>query len=132
MNGSWRRLAKFSFVGSVGVAVQLSVLSGLSGAQVHYMTATGIAVECAVLHNFLWHRRFTWQDRARPGSKDFFSSMLRFHLSNGLISIAGNLLLMRVLAGLARLPLLLANVAAIAACFFANFLAADCWVFRWS
>ena len=57
-------------------------------------------------------------------------SLLRFHVSNGLISLLGNLLLMRLLAGGLGLPLLSANLASIAICFVANFLASDRWVFR--
>jgi putative flippase GtrA len=132
MKGACARIAKFSLVGAFGIALQLSVLSRLTCAHVQYMIATGVAVESAILHNFLWHRRFTWPDRTRPGPKDFFRSLLRFHVSNGLISLAGNLLLMRVLVPFAKLPVLLANFAAIATCFLANFLAGDYWVFRWS
>jgi putative flippase GtrA len=33
---------------------------------VHYLVATVIAVEMAVLHNFVWHEQFTWADRTMP------------------------------------------------------------------
>lgn len=124
------RLLKFSIVGAIGIAVQLGVLSAFRLTRLHYLVATAAAVECAILHNFLWHRRFTWADRARSGASDFFISLCRFHLSNGLISLVGNLLLMRVLVGGLRMPLLRANVETISACFVANFLAGDRWVFR--
>ena len=28
-----------------------------------YLFATAIAVEAAVVHNFVWHEQFTWADR---------------------------------------------------------------------
>jgi putative flippase GtrA len=45
------------------------------------------------------------------------------------VSIAGNLLLMRFLAGKVGLPVLVSNVVSIAACFVANYLLGDRWVF---
>jgi putative flippase GtrA len=123
------RLLRFSFIGAIGVGVQLSALAALNAVRMDYLLATALAVECAVVHNFLWHRRFTWADRVRSGWGDFLRSLLRFHVSNGLISLAGNLLVVRTLSGGFRLPLLPANMAAIVLCFVANFLASDHWVF---
>lgn len=131
MNESSLRLLKFSIVGALGIAVQLGTLSILIRFSVGYIVATALAVECAVIHNFLWHRRFTWQDRAQPGAKHAFAALLRFQLSNGMISLAGNLLLMRILVGGAQLPVVPSNIATIAICFAANFFASDRWVFRW-
>lgn len=130
MTTAYLRLLKFTAVGAIGVIVQLSVLAALDSIRVDYLLATALAVECAVIHNFLWHRRFTWADRSRSGVHDFVLSLFRFHLSNGLISLAGNLLLMRMLVGGLRLPLLPANLGTIAACFVANFVTSDRWVFR--
>jgi putative flippase GtrA len=126
----YRRLVKFCLVGIAGIGIQLGVLSLLQQWKVEYLAATAIAVECAVVHNFLWHRRFTWVDRVRPGALEFFVSLFRFHLSNGFISLVGNVLLMRLLSGTLRVPVLPANLSAITVCFAANFLASDCWVFR--
>ena len=101
----------------------------LVAARVSYMAATGIAVEAALLHNFIWHERFTWPDRREGGRHGGFGRLWRFHLGNGLISLAGNLLLMRVLVGVFGVPVILSNVVAVAACWLANFLASDRWVF---
>ena len=122
-------LFRFSLVGALGIGVQLGVLAGLVAFKVDYLLATALAVESAVLHNFLWHQRFTWMDRAGSGSQAVLQRMLRFHLSNGLISLFGNLLLMRLLVGGFRMPVILANIATISACFAANFLSSDRWVF---
>lgn len=124
------RVVKFCTVGAIGVAVQLGVLAALGASRLDYLLTTVIAVECAILHNFWWHWHFTFANQTRRKMRDCLGSLLRFHLSNGLISLAGNLLLMRVLVGSLRLPLLLANVGTIGTCFIANFLASDRWVFR--
>jgi putative flippase GtrA len=123
------RLLKFSFVGAIGIGVQLSALAALSAIGTTYLPATALAVESAIIHNFLWHRRFTWADRMRSGVRAFLESLLRFHLSNGSISLIGNLLLMRLLVGDFGLPLIPANAATIALCFVGNFLSSDRWVF---
>ena len=61
------RLLKFNFVGAIGIGVQFGVLFLLKSVwHVHYLVATVIAVEMAVLHNFVWHERFTWADRTMP------------------------------------------------------------------
>ena len=122
------RLLRFSLVGAVGVGVQLGVLATLIAMKMNYLLATGMAVEAAVLHNFLWHQCFTWPDRA-GSRRAAFDQLVRFHLSNGLISLVGNLLLMRLLAGWLGLPVLAANLATISLCFVANYLASDRWVF---
>ena len=128
-HATFPRLLKFSLIGGIGAGVQLSVLAALTALRIDYLPATVLAVECALIHNFFWHRRFTWADRAGSGMHCLIASLLRFHLSNGLISLVGNLLLMRCFVAGLRWPILRANVAAIATCFIANFLASDRWVF---
>jgi len=129
INSSTPRMAKFAGVGAVGIAVQLAVLKALIALGLHYLLATACAVELAVLHNFVWHQRFTWRDRGESGMAEVLIRLLRFHISNGGISIVGSLLLMRWLVGGLRLPILLANLFTVAACSIANFLASDRWVF---
>jgi putative flippase GtrA len=124
------RLLKFSMTGALGVGVQLCILAFLAAVSINYLLATAVAVECAVLHNFVWHWHFTFAQQRTSGARQFRFALLRFHVSNGLISILGNLLLMRLLVGGVGLALLPANIASIAACFVANFLASDRWVFR--
>jgi putative flippase GtrA len=122
------RWLKFNAVGVAGFVVQLATLGALvSGLGVHYLIATGLAVEAAILHNFLWHQRYTWGDRGTTRSVVLF---LRFNLTTGAVSILGNLGLMRLLSGTLRLNYLLANVVAIGVLSGANFAASHLWVFR--
>ena len=124
----WRsaqRPAKFALVGALGIVMQLVTLDALMAIGLQYLWATGLAVEAAVLHNFLWHRRFTWRDRrAQTGIQ-----LVRFHLSNGAISILGGLLLMRFLVGQVGMGVLVANLFTIGVCSVGNFIASDRWVF---
>ena len=91
---------KFNAVGGIGIAVQLAALALFrSGLQLDYLVATGLAVETAVIHNFLWHERFTWADRPAQRFAHSLARLAKFNTSNGLVSLAGNLLIMRALVG---------------------------------
>jgi putative flippase GtrA len=127
------RIAKFQTVGVIGIGVQLAALAVLKGlAGWDYMTATALAVEVAVLHNFCWHERWTWADRTRhaPEAGSVVRRLLRFNFTTGLVSILSNLFLMRILVGGFHLHYLAANMLAIAATFLANFLFAELFAFR--
>lgn len=132
--GAWRltatRWLKFNAVGAVGIGVQLAVLLGLkTGLHLTYLLATMLAVEAAVVHNFLWHERYTWADRVQPSWTRSLPRLLRFNLTTGGVSIAGNLALMKVMVGWGHLNYLVANGAAIALCSLLNFLVSEQWVF---
>jgi len=145
------RWCKFNFVGGIGMGVQFAALFLLKSVlQFSYLAATAMAVEAAVLHNFVWHERFTWANRTafdrtgsdrtkadRLGSKPLQAGwrqslprLLRFHLSNGAVSILGNLGLMKILVGEGHMNYLVANAIAIALCSLANFLVSNEWVFE--
>jgi dolichol-phosphate mannosyltransferase len=126
---SIQRAAKFALVGAIGMGVQLATLGALTAFGLHYLWATGFAVEAAVLHNFMWHQRFTWSDRSALRLAETAVRMLRFQLSNGAISILGSLLLMRGFVGHFGMSVLASNLLTIAACSVGNFLASDRWVF---
>lgn len=121
------RWLRFNAVGAVGMAVQLSVLAMLNRITTHYLAATAVAIEIALLHNLAGHVRYTWRDRA--GEAGLWRRCARFHLSNGVISMAGNLALMPLLVEAARMPVVVANAVAVLACSAVNFLISDGWVF---
>jgi putative flippase GtrA len=123
--------ARFNVVGWIGVLVQLAILTLLvRGLQLNYLPATALAVEAAVLHNFAWHERWTWAGSGPSGSAALLNRLVRFHLANGLISLAGNLVLMGLLVGCAHLRPVTANLCAILACSSLNFFLSHFWVFR--
>ncbi len=60
------RWCKFNLVGGMGIVVQFAALFVLrSVLKFDYLFATAIAVEAAVIHNFVWHEQFTWADRTK-------------------------------------------------------------------
>jgi putative flippase GtrA len=124
------RLTRFVTVGVLGFLVQIAALAALTSlAHWTWLPATLVSVELAVIHNFLWHERWTWTDRAVESSGPL-PRLLRFHLANGAISIAGNAALMALLVGALHVPPLPANALAVGAMSILNFALADRWVFR--
>ena len=122
------RWGKFNLVGAMGMAVQLASLALFSRwAAGHYLYASAAALELTLLHNFVWHLHYTWRDRRDDSA--LFAQLIRFHLSNGLVSMLGNLALMRMLVDEARMPLLAANSIAILCCSVVNFCLGNNWVF---
>jgi putative flippase GtrA len=123
-----QRWIKFSLAGALGVILQLFALAALVR-HMDYRLATALAVEIAVLHNFVWHEQMTWRDRTQRNRHAILNRLWRFHLANGVISIAGNVLSMWLLAGIFGRPLLISNLISIALCSFANFAASEWFVF---
>ena len=140
------RQGVFMAVGGLGFLVQLAALAALmSLADWSWLPATLVSVELAVVHNFFWHERWTWCNRTvAPSDRApshlapshlassrlaLLARLARFHVANGAVSIAGNAVLMALLAGLLGLPAIPANALAVAAMSVANFVIADRWVF---
>jgi len=122
------RWGKFNLVGAMGMVVQLITLALLNKlAPGHYLYASAAAVELTLLHNFIWHLHFTWRDRRNDSA--LLSQLMRFHLSNGLVSMLGNLILMRILSHDAHIPLLASNLIAILCCSIVNFSLGNSWAF---
>jgi putative flippase GtrA len=125
------RWVAFSLVGIMGVVVQMSVLVVLTSfVKLGYLTATGLAVEAALLHNFVWHERWTWADRTGHFCSTIAQRLLWFHITNGALSLANNLLLTWFFVERLGFHYLLANGFAIVTCSIANFIAGNCFVFR--
>jgi putative flippase GtrA len=118
---------RFNAVGAIGFAVQMGalvLLRRICGG--HYLLASALALELTLVHNFLWHLRFTWRDRYSESS---IAQFTRFQLSNGMISLAGNLGMVRLLVRDAHVPLVAANATAVLICAAANFYVGDVWAF---
>jgi dolichol-phosphate mannosyltransferase len=123
------RFLRFNAVGVAGFALQIAVLWLLARAGLHYLLATAIAVETAILHNFLWHERWTWKDRPATG-RARLGRLARFHALNGTVSLAGNLILMHGFIGVLGMPIVTGNLFAVSICALVNFVASELVVFR--
>jgi putative flippase GtrA len=125
------RFGKFNLVGVLGAALQLLLIWLLTKPlRLPAIAATPLAVEIVVLHNFVWHQRFTWRDRQLNNMREKMARLWRFHLGNGLVSLLGNTALIYLLVDCFNLPIIPASIAAIIACSLLNFVIADRWVYN--
>ena len=114
----------------MGVAVQLTVLVSLTEALgLNYLVATVLAVESAILHNFVWHERWTWRDRDRR-SHGRWERLAWFNLVTGALSISTNVVFTALYVSTFGIHYAVANVLAIASCSLLTFIASDRFVFR--
>jgi dolichol-phosphate mannosyltransferase len=124
------RFGRFNLVGLFGAVLQLLLYFVLMKAgRASETTATLIAVEIVILHNFLWHERFTWRDREPVNLRQRTMRLCRFHAGNGVISLAGNTLLTYAFVEWLGIPALPSAIAAITLCAPANYIVADRWVY---
>ena len=117
-------------MGLLGIAVQLGILAALTlGLGWNYLVSTFLAVEITILHNFVWHERWTWVDKTNGSVAGRLGRLLRFHAANGAVSLLGNLVLMWLFVGILHVQPVIANICSITICSLVNFLASDRWVF---
>jgi len=124
------RFRRYALVSGLGMVVQLASLWALSSlAGLPVPVATALAVATAVAHNFEWHRRWTWRDRRIRGWRAC-KALAQFGAANGLTTVAGNVAISVALVQRLAMPVVAANLVAIAACGFANYVLANAVVFR--
>jgi putative flippase GtrA len=118
---------KFNVVGFGGFALQAGALFFLTHIthSISYLTATVLAVELAVLNNFVWHQLWTWRDRPSATRGETLRRLAKFNVTTGLVSIFGNLVFMSILVGRLGFAIVLANLISVLACSLLNFVLAD-------
>lgn len=125
------RLVRFSMAGLAGFAVQVAALAFLvSVTNMHYLVATILAVEAAILINFVWHDRWTWRDRPPLTEAERWRRLARFNAMTGLTSIAGSVMVTAALVEMLSMPPIVANIISVIALGTVNFAGADTLVFR--
>ncbi len=122
------RLLPFTIVGALGFIVQTGAFLLLTTAGWPLVASTVVAVEIAVLHNFVWHERWTWRDRTRAGSRS--RRLGAFVLSTAVTSVLGNVVFVLLYGRILQGDALVAAIAANGTTTIFNFAAADRLVFR--
>ena len=129
VGSSLTRWLAFNAVGVAGMAVQLAVVAALVHLGCHYLVATVLAVEAAIVHNFLWHQRWTWRDRPAQSASETAGRLLRFQVLNGTISLLGNVGVTAWFTGIVGLNPIVSNLIAITVCSLLNFVFSEALVF---
>ena len=126
------RLLRFSVAGLGGFAVQIAMLAALTHLLgLHYLAATIIAVEAAILVNFAWHERWTWRRWcASRGAAACVGRLLRFNALTAVTSIAGSVVVTTFLVETASMVPIVANSISVIVLGAVNFVGSDRFVFR--
>jgi putative flippase GtrA len=122
------RLARFVIVGAAGFTVQIVCLQALVATGLHYLVATALAVEAAILHNFIWHAAWTWRDRPTRAA-DVWGRLLRFNSVSAAASILGSVAIVWALVHGLRVPVVVANAVAVVMVSALNYAGLTRWVF---
>ena len=122
------RLGAFIAVGVIGFIVQMAALGGLLAAGCPYLAATALSIEITVVHNFVWHERWTWADRM-PRSGGVLRRFFRFNAATGSVSLAGGVAMTATLVRCCGADPPTANALAVLLTAALNFAVADRWVF---
>ena len=124
-----RRISAFVTVGAVGFLIQLASLALMTtGAGWPYEPATAVAVQLAVMHNFIWHERWTWRDR-RLQKSALLARFWRYELTTGASSIVSNVVCTALLVERFGLHVIPANGLTVALMSAVNFVLSDRWIF---
>ena len=125
------RFLRFSVAGLFGFMVQVAAVALLlSFTQMDYVMATMVAVELAILINFVWHDQFTWRDRPASSERERWLRLARFNVMTGLTSIAGSVVVTAALVETLSLSPIVANVISVITLGAVNFAGANTLVFR--
>jgi dolichol-phosphate mannosyltransferase len=130
--GLGRRWLKFQAVGAAGTCVQLGSLFFLREClSLSVLLAAAMAVEISILHNFCWHRHWTWAfTDSRLRSKPVLRQLCEYNLTCCLVSLVSNVVLTDLFMRTFGVHYLIANLMAIATVGGANFLTAELFIFR--
>jgi putative flippase GtrA len=121
------RFVRFALAGTGGLLVQIATFAVLNSLlNVNYLVTTLVAVEAAILSNFVWHQRWTFRDR----SGSWLERLIQFNALTAVTSIVGSVFVTAVLVESFALPAILANVVSVMILSVINFIGADTLVFR--
>ena len=128
----YQRLARFAAAGLGGFVVQLGALAALTMVlNVHYLTATIIAVEAAILVNFFWHERWTWGARVRGcEGAGVLGRLLKFNALTAVTSILGSVVVTTFLIETASMDPIVSNSISVLVLGALNFVGSERFIFR--
>jgi putative flippase GtrA len=124
------RVLKFWLAGLGGFGVQIALVAAFTEMGVHYLVATAIAVEVAILANFVWHQQWTWNDRPTFSARESWMRLLRYNTMTALTSLAGSLVVTGLLVELLSVSPIAANAISVALLGALNFAGANTVVFK--
>ncbi|MFP4416307.1 MAG: GtrA family protein [Fibrobacterota bacterium] len=124
------KFIKFGLVGGSGVFVNAGVLYMLTDiAGLDYRLSGIIAIEIAIINNFLWNYNWTWSERRHTSFSGAIGAFARFNVSSGLTALIVNWGFLVLLTELAGIHYQISNLIGIAFGTIVNFLVSHFWAF---
>jgi len=124
------RIIKFGIVGGLGVLINVGLLHVFTVyLRCDYKIGSILAIECALINNFIWNFFWTWNDRKSSSSNGIFFMFLRFHVSSGFTALIVNWGLLVLLTETVHMHYQISNLIGITFGAFINFILGHFWVF---
>jgi putative flippase GtrA len=125
------RCVRFLLTGFAGFLCQIAVLWLLNSLlSVNYIVATTVAIELAIVFNYVLHENWTWQDRRVTTIRERCLRLARFNAMTAITSVAGGVFITALLVESLGLPPVAANSISVIALGIVNFAGANSLVFR--
>lgn len=126
-----QRVIKFGVVGGSGVIVNAGIFYALTkSSTIDYRLLSPIAIECAIINNFLWNHLWTWADKKTVRKRHVFQRLLKFNLSSGLTALVVNWGILILCYEVFGMNKYLSNLIGIALGTGLNFLVSHFWTFK--
>jgi dolichol-phosphate mannosyltransferase len=124
------RFVKFGLVGLSGILVNEGLLWLLTeNIGLYYLLSAAIAVETAIITNFILNDIWTFRDRRTPGNKSLLGRGLKFNL----VSLGGlgiNIAILWIITDVVGISYLISNLIGIAGATLWNFTINTLWTWR--
>ncbi len=125
------KIIKFGLVGISGVGVNQGILWLLvEQVSLDYKIASIIAIECAIISNFMLNNLWTWQEIRCKSWGQYGTRLLKFNLSSGITALLFNWLTLILLTEYVGIHYLIANIMGIVCAAFFNFIISHYWTFQ--
>ncbi|MDR0303300.1 MAG: GtrA family protein [Chitinispirillales bacterium] len=125
------RFLKFAVVGSSGVVVnQTFLILAVKYLKIDYKIASLMAIETAIITNFILNYNWTWKDRKGKKVTDKLNAFVKFNISSFISAFFLNWITLIFLTEIIQIKFYISNLIGIsvAACF--NFLMSNFWAFK--
>jgi dolichol-phosphate mannosyltransferase len=124
------RFLKFCLVGASGYLVNMFFLWLFYGKlRMFLLLSSFLAIQIAILNNFLWNDKWTWREKREPGAKPFFKRLAKFAMASDFVSAPVNLLGVWIFLNLLEWHYLFSNFLAISLGVILNFLINHYWTY---
>lgn len=123
------RGGKFMAVAWVGMVVNTACLYLFKGVwHIRIIPASLMAIEIAIIHNFIWFRAWAWKDREQR--LPFFHQLLVYNAATGAVDLVSNVSILWALSTFFGVHYLLANILGMIAGPFIKFWLNEKFIFR--